>query len=250
MTNGKVITVMIRKGGSAKTTTSTNLASGLAKQGKKTLLIDLDSQSNCSIALGKPDGDNNLAKALKGEIGLVEAIQQLKDFDLLASTTELADIEPTLTASFNLSAINQVVSPLKAYYDYIVIDTPPNDGIMTRNALVASDGVIIPTQAQTLAVKGVVQALELIRSTRQFNPKLTLIGILPTMVQTNTNMSGLFMDDLRRTYGDALLEPIPLTIRITESQLAGEPVIDYAPNHPASKAYLDLSKAVIKKMEA
>lgn len=247
---GKIITTMIRKGGSGKTTTAVNLASGLAKHGKKVLLVDLDSQANASLALRVADSEQNIARVLGGKMGIADAIQPVKDIYLLASTPELADYEPALTAQFNLHAIKNYLDTVKDDFDYIVIDTPPSEGILTRNGLVASDFVLIPAQAQTLAIKGILQALELIESVKQTNPNLALLGILPTMLQANTNVGELFMEQLKDDYADKLLPyPIPLTIKATESQLVGKPLLDYEPNHTASKAYKDLAEHIIKISE-
>lgn len=247
---GKIISTMIRKGGSGKTTTAVNLASGLAKYGKKVLLLDLDSQANASQAVGVVDNERNIARVLGGKLTAEQAIQAVKDFYLLASTPELADYEPSLTARFNLHAIKSHLHAVKDVYDYIVIDTPPSDGILTRNGLVASDGVIIPAQAHTFAIKGILQGLELIDSVKQTNPSLTLIGILPTMLQANTNIAELFIEQLKADYADKLLPyPIPLTVKVTESQLANATLLDYEPSHPASKAYKDLAEHIINNNE-
>lgn len=247
----KIISTVIRKGGSGKTTTAINLASGLAKQGKRVLLVDLDSQANASEALRISDSDRNIAAVFSGRLTISDAIQPAKDFYLLASTAELADYEPRLTASFNLHAVKNLLEQVRPSFDYIILDTPPSDGILTRNGLVASDLVIIPTQAHYLAVKGLYKALELIDDVKQVNPNLELIGILPTMLQQGTNVGDLFMEQLQTDYADKLLPyAIPLTIKVTESQLVGQPLLDYAPEHKASEAYTDLAKHIIKKYGA
>ena len=247
----KIIATVIRKGGSGKTTTAINLASGLAKQGKRVLLVDLDSQANASEALRISDSERNIASVLSGRLTIADAIQPAKDFYLLASTAELADYEPRLTANFNLHAVKSLLEQVKPHFDYIVLDTPPSDGILTRNGLVASDLVIIPTQAHFLAVKGLHKALELLDDVRQVNPSLELIGILPTMLQHGTNVGELFMEQLQSDYADKVLQQaIPLTIKVTESQLVGQPLLDYAPEHKASEAYTDLARHIINRYGA
>ena len=247
----KIIATVIRKGGSGKTTTAINLASGLAKQGKRVLLVDLDSQANASEALRVADSERNIASVLSGRLTIADAIQPAKDFYLLASTAELADYEPRLTASFNLHAVKSLLEQVSSQFDYIVLDTPPSDGILTRNGLVASDLVIIPTQAHYLAIKGLYKALELIDDVRQVNPSVELIGILPTMLQQGTNVGELFIEQLTNDYADKLLPyAIPLTIKVTESQLVGQPLLDYAPEHKASEAYTDLAKHIITRYGA
>ena len=248
---GKIITIMIRKGGSGKTSTAINLASGLAKHGKKVLLLDLDSQANAGLGLGVADEVNNIANVLGGNISLEQAIHQVGDVDLIPSCGDLANYENALTAQAELFAIKSLLEPLKTTYDYIIIDTPPSDGIITRNALVASDYALIPAQAQTFAIKGLQQAIELLQKVKErYNPSLELIGIVPTMLQANTTVGNLFMSQLKGDYASKVLPyAIPLTIKITESQLVGQPILNYDPNHPTSKVYLDLAKYIINLKE-
>lgn len=247
---GKIITITIRKGGSGKTSTAVNLASGLAKQGKKVLLVDLDSQANAGIALGVADDVNNIATVLGGK-DINEAIRQVGDLYLVPSSNDLSGYESQLTANSDLYAIKDRLDPIKNDYDYIILDTPPSDGIMTRNALVASDYALIPAQAQTFAIKGLQQALELTQTIiDKYNPNLKLAGILPTMWQGNTNVGNLFIEQLKDEYKDKLLPfSIPLTIKVTESQLVGQPILDYDPSHPTSKIYLDLANYIINLNE-
>lgn len=248
---GKIITIMIRKGGSGKTSTAVNLASGLAKQGKKVLLLDLDSQANAGLGLGITDEVNNIANVLGGKISINDATHQVGDVYLIPSSSELANYENALTAQVEVFAIKSLLEPIKNSYDYIIIDTPPSDGIITRNALVASDYALIPAQAQTFAIKGLQQALELLGKVKErYNPSLELAGIVPTMLQANTNVGGLFIEQLKGDYQGKLLPyAIPLTVKITESQLIGKPILDYEPNHQASRAYLGLAQYIINLSE-
>ena len=248
---GKIITIMIRKGGSGKTSTTINLASALAKQGKKVLLVDLDSQANAGLGLGVVDETNNIATVLSGAIGVDDATRQVSDVYLIPSSGELANYENALTAQAEVFAIKSLLEPIRDSYDYIILDTPPSDGIITRNALVASDYALIPAQAQTFAIKGLQQALDLLGKVKErYNPDLELAGIVPTMLQANTNVGGLFMNQLMGVYQEKILPyAIPLTVKITESQLLGKPILDYEPNHPASKAYLGLSQYIINLNE-
>lgn len=247
----KIITIMIRKGGSGKTSTAVNLASGLAKQGKRVLLLDLDSQANAGLGLGVVDEFNNIASVLGGKININDAIHKVGDVDLIPSSGELAGYENALTAQAEVFAIKSLLEPIRSSYDYIIIDTPPSDGVVTRNALVASDYALIPAQAQTFAIKGLQQALELLQKIKdRYNPSLKLAGIVPTMLQANTNVGNLFMSQLKGDYTNKVLPyAIPLTIKITESQLVGQPILNYDPNHPTSKVYLDLAKYIINLNE-
>lgn len=247
----KVITITLRKGGSGKTTTAVNLASALSKHHKKVLLIDLDPQANATASLGL-DGTKDLptvTELLQGTKPLQQVITNPnKGFDFIASNNLLSQVEPTLTSDPTKYApiIRQLIEPIKAHYDYIVIDTPPSESMLTISALVASDYAVIPTQAHYLAMHGLQQALELINRIQQaYNTNVVTLGIVPTMVQSGTNMAELLVDQIKADYGDIVLPySIPYTIRITESQLAGEPILDYEPAHPASIAYLQLAKHI------
>lgn len=245
----KVITITLRKGGSGKTTTAVNLASSLAKHGKKVLLIDLDPQANATASLGMNDAElPNIAEVLAGSKNIGQAVSQGPAFDIIASNAVLSQIEATMASDATTygQLIKNHIEPIKPSYDYILIDTPPSESMLTISALVASDYVLIPTQAHYLAMKGLQQALELITRVKDTHgATVEVLGIVPTMVQSNTNMAELFIQQVESDYGKLLLPyPVPHTIKITESQLAGEPITDYEPNHPASLAYLQLANYI------
>ena len=250
----KVITITLRKGGSGKTTTAVNLASSLAKQGKKTLLLDLDPQANATISLGiDPNITPHITEVLTGAKTIADAITSdpARGFDLIASNRQLAQIEATLASnpSEYANIIKSVISPLLPRYDYILIDTPPSESMLTITALVASDYALVPTQAHYLAMHGLEQAIEMIQRVKDsYAPTLQILGIVPTMVQQGTNMATLFIEQVKETYPDMLLPyPVPHTIKITESQLAGVPITEYEPNHPASQAYIQLANYIIER---
>jgi len=245
----KIITITLRKGGSGKTTTTVNLASSLAKQGKKVLLIDLDPQANATASLGINDTElPNIAEVLTGSKNIGQVVSKGPAFDIIASNSVLSQIEASMAsdpATFG-QLVKSHIEPIKPQYDYILIDTPPSESMLTISALVASDYVLIPTQAHYLAMKGLQQALELITRVKDTHgASVEVLGIVPTMVQSNTNMADLFLTQVEADYGKLLLPyPVPHTIKITESQLAGEPITDYEPNHPASLAYLQLANHI------
>jgi chromosome partitioning protein len=245
----KVITITLRKGGSGKTTTTVNLASSLAKHGKKVLLIDLDPQANATASLGMNDAElANIAEVLTGSKNIGQVISKGPAFDIIASNSVLSQIEASMAsdpATYG-QLVKSHIEPIKPKYDYILIDTPPSESMLTISALVASDYVLIPTQAHYLAMKGLQQALELITRVKDTHgASVEVLGIVPTMVQSNTNMADLFLAQVEADYGKLLLPyPVPHTIKITESQLAGEPITDYEPQHPASLAYLQLANYI------
>lgn len=245
-----VIAVTLRKGGSGKTTTAVNLASSLAKHGKKVLLIDLDPQANATVSLGIDSVSTpNIADVLQGTKEIHHTINDpLKGFDLIPSNQILAQIEATLASdpAKYATIIKSLIAPLLPRYDYILIDTPPSESMLTITALVASDYALIPTQAHYLAMHGLQQALDLITRVKEgYGANIEILGIVPTMVQTGTNIADMFIEQIKTDYPDLLLPyPIPHSIKLTESQLAGEPITDYDPQHPASLAYMQLAKHI------
>jgi chromosome partitioning protein len=247
-----VITVTLRKGGSGKTTTAVNLASSLAKHGKKVLLIDLDPQANATVSLGIDPTTPHIADVLQGVKQIHHVINDpAKGFDVIPSNRVLAQIEATLATdpAKYASIIKSVIQPLQAKYDYILIDTPPSESMLTVASLVASDYALVPTQAHYLAMHGLEQAIDLINRVRDsYNPTLQILGIVPTMVQTGTNVAEMFIEQMQTDYPNLLLPyPIPHSIKLTESQLASEPITDYEPQHPASLAYMQLAKHIIER---
>ncbi len=249
----KVITITLRKGGSGKTTTAVNLASSLANQGKKVLLLDLDPQANATISLGlDPNTTPHIAEVLSGQKDIAQIItDQSLAFDLIPSNRQLAQIEASLASnpSGYANIIKTTIAPLLGRYDYVLIDTPPSESMLTITALVASDYALVPTQAHYLAMHGLEQAIEMIQRVKDsYSPTLAILGIVPTMVQQGTNMATLFIEQVQETYPDMLLPyPVPHTIKITESQLAGVPITEYEPNHPASQAYNQLANYIIER---
>lgn len=245
-----VIAVTLRKGGSGKTTTAVNLASSLAKHGKKVLLIDLDPQANATVSLGIDSVSTpNIADVLQGTKEIHHTINDpLKGFDLIPSNQILAQIEATLASdpAKYATIIKSLIAPLLPRYDYILIDTPPSESMLTITALVASDYALIPTQAHYLAMHGLQQALDLITRVKEgYGANIEILGIVPTMVQSGTNIADMFIEQIKTDYPDLLLPyPIPHSIKLTESQLAGEPITDYDPQHPASLAYMQLAKHI------
>jgi len=248
-----VITITLRKGGSGKTTTAVNLASSLAKHGKKVLLIDLDPQANATASLGIDTANiPNIADVLQGKHPIEHVINDpVKGFDLIPSNQILAQIEATLAnnSSQYANIVKDLIAPLLPKYDYILIDTPPSESMLTITALVASDYALIPTQAHYFAIHGLKQALELIERVKEgYGATVEVLGILPTMVQTGTNVAELFTDQIKSDYPDLLLPyPVPHSIKLTESQLVHEPITDYDPQHPASIAYMQLAKHITKR---
>lgn len=255
----KVIALANQKGGVGKTTTTLNLGIGLARQGKKVLLIDADSQGNLTDALGwtQPDELKDtlatilLKTILEQPIAQGEAILHHEEgVDLLPSNIELSGIEMTLNNTINREKqLREYLREAKKPYDYVLIDCSPSLNIVTLNALTAADSVIIPVQSHYLPAKGMTQLLQTInRVKRGINPKLRIDGVLLTMVDSRTNLAREIATQLRAGYGRNIRifnTQIPLAISAAEASAAGKSIYLHDGSGKAAKAYEDFTKEVI-----
>ena len=255
---GKIISLVNQKGGVGKTTTSINLSASLAVSGKKVLLVDLDPQGNATTGVGFNKGDIDLSiyDVFNGTCDINTAIlhTKFKNLDLLPSSLQLAgvDIElmnkgrddPNFRMSFQLK---NKIDLCKDNYDYVIIDCPPTLGVITTNALVASDSVIIPVQCEFYALEGITQLLNAIMLTKKkLNPNLKLEGVLLTMFDSRANLSIEVIEEIRSYFKDKVYTTlIPRLIRLAEAPSHGKPIIAYDPKSKGSLAYMNLAKEVI-----
>ena len=253
---GKVISLINQKGGVGKTTTSINLAASLALLGKKILLIDLDPQCNATtgIGLNKGDIERSIYNVFNGTSSIEEAIvkTRYKNLHVLPANINLAGIDIELEQT-NYSGTSKAerlkyhIDRIKNEYDYILIDCPPALGIITTNALTASDSVIIPVQCEFFALEGITQLLKAIMYTQaNLNPNLSIEGVLLTMLDARTNLGLEVVEEIRSYFKDKVYNTIiPRLIRLTEAPSHGKPIVAYDPKSRGSEAYLNLAKEVI-----
>ena len=256
----RVIALANQKGGTGKTTTAVNLGIGLAKQGNKVLLVDADAQGNLTDSLGYQEPDNlpiSLATVLT-KIMMEEPyepdegiLHHAEGVDLMPGNIELSAIEVSLVNTMSRETILRTyINTIKDKYDYVLIDCMPSLGMMTINALAAADSVIIPVQAHYLPAKGMTQLLQTIaRVRRQINPRLTIDGVLLTMVDNRTNFAKDISFVLRRDYGDKLRvfqTEIPLSIRAAETSAQGKSIYAFDPHGIAARAYQAFTKEVLE----
>ncbi len=257
---GKVISLVNQKGGVGKTTTSINLSSSLGHLGKKVLLIDLDPQSNSTTGLGvnKLDITKSIYDVIIGSTDIKDVIIKTpyKNLSIIPSMINLAGIDIELvqksmtTDSFKISyQLKPQIDSIKDRYDYIIIDCPPNLGLLTTNALASSDSVLIPVQCEYFALEGVTQLLNTVILTQtKINPALDIEGVLLTMLDGRTLLGLQVVDELRKFFKDKVFDTIiPRLVRLVEAPSHGKPIIEYDPKCKGALAYLNLAKEVISR---
>ena len=254
---GKIISLINQKGGVGKTTTSINLAASLAILNKKVLLVDLDPQCNATTGIGLNKGniEKSIYNVLNGTATIEESIlkTKYKNLYVLPANINLAgiDIELEQQTTSNVAKseyLKRHLSQIKDDYDYIIIDCPPALGIITTNALAASNSVIIPVQCEYFALEGITQLLKAIMYTQQnLNPDLSIEGVLLTMLDARTNLGLEVVEEIRSYFKDKVYNTIiPRLIKLTEAPSHGKPIIAYDPKSRGSEAYLNLAKEVIE----
>lgn len=257
---GKIISLVNQKGGVGKTTTSINLSASLAVLGKRVLLVDIDPQGNATTGMGINKGDLNTSiyEVILKQVPIEEAIvnSKYKRLDVLPATVNLAGLDLDLIEKSKRDPnfpkgeqLKQQLDKVKDQYDFIILDCPPSLGLITTNALTATDSVIIPVQCEFYALEGIMQLLNTIMMAKKnLNPDLDIEGVLLTMLDARTNLGFDVVEDIRKYFKERVYNTIiPRLVRITEAPSHGKPIVAYDPKGRGTEAYLNLAKEVIER---
>lgn len=244
----KIITLSNHKGGVGKTTSTINIGAGLNKLGKKVLLIDLDPQANLSQSLGQRDQSRNIYSAIRGDYPL-EPITILKGLDLIPSTLDLSGAEVELAGEAGREfVLRELLDPLRASYDYIIIDSPPSLGLLTINAFTASDLIFIPLQSQYLALQGLTKLLEVIEKIKKrLNKDLKVGGVIITQYDNRKVLNRDVVATIHTHFKDDVFQTkIRDNVALAEAPTQGLDIFRYNPKSYGAEDYLALCKEILK----
>ncbi len=251
---GLVTAIANQKGGVGKTTTSVNMAASLALQGRRTLLVDLDSQGSASSGVGAAVSDGpSVYDVLIGASPAAQALRHtdLAELDIIPATPDLAGAEVELVSLSDREArLRTQLSPLVELYEHVVIDCPPSLGMLTLNALCCAQSLLIPLQCEFYALEGLRGLLNTVERIRvAYNPGLFLEGVVLTMSDTRTSLSQQIEAEVRTHFGRTVFETVvPRNVRIAESPSHGLPVLLYDPVSKGSRAYTEVTKEFLDRL--
>lgn len=253
---GKIIAVFNQKGGVGKTTTNVNLSACLASLGKKILIVDIDPQGNTTSGVGVDKANINLSiyDVIINGVDIKETISHTntENLDIIPSNSELAGAEIELTEAKNRElTLKNSIGLIRDDYDFIFIDCPPSLGLLTINALVSSDSVLIPIQCEYYALEGVSQLMNTIKLVKtSLNRQLEIEGVVLSMFDGRTNLSIQVVDEVKKYFrGKVYTTIIPRNVRLAEAPSYGLPIIEYDSKSKGAEAYMDLANEFLDYIE-
>ncbi len=251
---GRIICIANQKGGVGKTTSAVNLSASIALAGKKTLLVDCDYQGNASSSLGlySLNGNNTLYNLLLGQKDIAEitSATQVKNLMMIPSNIDLVGAETELKSQKGKERLLQRhLASVKERFDYIILDCPPSLGLLTLNALTASNSLLIPLQCEYFALEGITALMRTFKMIRRsYNPLLALEGVLLTMYDKRTNLSRQVESDIRKHFKDKVFRTvIPRNVRLSEAPSHNKPIMLYDIKSPGAQSYLRLAKEILNR---
>lgn len=246
-----VISLLNHKGGVGKTTSSIGIGAGMVKLGKKVLLMDLDPQANLTLSLGVPRQKVTIYEALKGEAELVPYTVK-ENMDVIPSTLDLSGAEMELINEAGREYIlREALEPLQEEYDFIIIDCPPSLGLLTLNSLTSSNFVIIPLQAEFLALQGLTKIKQVIDKVRfRLNKKLQIAGVVATMYDARKVLNRDVVDTIKKYFGKKVFETlIRDNVSLAEAPASRQDIFEYSPRSNGAEDYESLCKEILERIE-
>ena len=246
----KTISIMNHKGGTGKTTSSINIGAGLAKKGLKVLLLDIDSQANLTEGLGVGDPDESVYDSIR-ENKKLPILNISENLDLVPSSIDLLGAEMEIVSKIGREQIlHKLLKPIRSDYDYIIIDCPPSVGLLTVNAMVASDTILLPLQGEYFAYKGVDRLLGIVNEVRDnLNEKLEIGGVFITQINPNRILTRTIVEKLTEDLQDKVFDTkIRINVALAEAQLQGQTIFDYAPESNGAKDYEMLVDEILNRL--
>ena len=249
---GRIISVASQKGGVGKTTTAINLGACLAQESRRVLIVDVDPQANATSGLGVNGNDQKttIYEVLLGHAEIGEAVlpTALANLDVAVSGQRLSGAEVELVGVMaRETRLKLALGKVRDQYDYILVDSPPSLGLLTVNALTASDSVLIPLQCEYLALEGLTQLIGAIRLVQDhLNPGLRIEGVLLTMYDSRLNLSQQVADEARKFFAERVYRTmIPRNVRLSEAPSFGKPIVLYDPHSTGAESYRELAREVL-----